>query len=147
MSCMFLIPLFLLVFIILTVSNVFSTFFFDCRIGQISPGTFRAALTFRTFGVSELSLPLSSSRCNSLSDSQSSSQSFGISKSPFQLSQCSVSEMLSGELSSSLSAGWRTICLIQRTFNSSVRPPGRSFADKAGGTGDFSNNLNAAAPS
>jgi hypothetical protein len=67
--------------------------------------------------------------------------------SPFQFSQFSVSEMLAGELSSSLSAGWRLIRLIRRKFNTSVRPQGRSFADKAGGTGDFSDNLNAAAPS
>jgi hypothetical protein len=30
------------------------------------------------------------------------------------------------------------ICLIWRIINIGVRPPGMSFADKAGGTGDFS---------
>jgi len=55
--------------------------------------------------------------------------------------------MLSGVLSSSLSAGWRSIGLIWWTFNIWVRPPGRFFADKAGSTGNFSDNLNAAAPS
>jgi hypothetical protein len=90
---------------------------------------------------------LFSSISDSLSASQSFSLLFGLSKSPFQLSQFSVSEMLSDELSSSLSVGWRSILLIQRTFNSSVRPPGRYFADKAGGTGDLSDNLNAAGPS
>ena len=141
------IPLFLLVSIILTVTNVFSTIFFDCRIGRISPGTSGAALTFRTAKVSETSLPLSSSVSHSSSASQSSSLSFGLSKSPFQLSQFFVTEMLSGELSSSLLAGWRSIRLIRQTFYSWVRPPGRSFAVKAGGTGDFSEILNAAAPS
>jgi hypothetical protein len=55
--------------------------------------------------------------------------------------------MLSGELSSLLSARKISIHLIQRTFNTSVRLPGRSFADKAGGTGEFPNNLNGTAPS
>jgi len=147
LSNFFLIPLFLLVSIILTVTNAFSTLFFDCRRGQISPERFGAALTFSTSRVSEPSLRLSSSISDSLSASQSSSRSFGLSKSPFQLSQFSVSEMLSGELSSSLSAGWQSIHLIRRIFNTGVRPPGRSFPDKAGGTGDYSDNLNAAAPS
>jgi hypothetical protein len=46
--------------------------------------------------------------------------------------------MLSGELSSSFSAGCLSICLIWWIFNIGVHPPGMSFADKAGGTGDFS---------
>ena len=37
--------------------------------------------------------------------------------------------------------------LIPWTLNIRVRPPGRSDADKAGGKGDQSDNLNAAAPS
>jgi len=55
--------------------------------------------------------------------------------------------MLSGELSSSLAPGWRSIRLIRWTFNIWVHPPGRSIADKAGGKGDFADNLNVAAPS
>jgi hypothetical protein len=86
------------------VSNAFSNFFLDHRIGQINPGTFGAVLTFPCYGVSESSLPLSSSISDSLSASQSSSLLFGLSKSPFQLSQFLVSEMLSAELSSSRSA-------------------------------------------
>jgi len=35
--------------------------------------------------------------------------------------------------------------VIQQTFNTLVRAPGRFFADQAGGTCDFSDNLNAAA--
>ena len=49
--------------------------------------------------------------------------------------------------SSSLSARWRLIGLIRRTFNTRVCPPGSFFEDKAGGTGDFFDNFNAAAPS
>jgi len=146
LSYFFLIPIFLLVSIILTVINAFSTFFFDRRIDQINLGSFGAALTFRCSEVSESSMLLCSCISDSSSASQSSSLLFGLSKSPFQLSQLLVSEMLSGELSSSLSPGWRSIVLIRRTFNICVRPPGWSFADKAGGTGDSSDNLNAAAP-
>jgi len=73
--------------------------------------------------------------------------SFGLSNSPFQFSQSSVSEMLSGALSSSLLTGWCLILRTQRTFKIWVCPPGRSFANKAGGKGDLSDNLNAAAPS
>ena len=147
LSYFFLIPLFLLVSIILIVINAFSAFVFDRRIGPINLGTFSATLTFRCCGVSEYSLPLSSSITDLLSASQSSSLSFGWSKSPFQWSQFSVSEMLSGERSSSLSAGWRSIRLIRRTFNTSVRPPGRFLAEKAGGPDDLSDNLNATTPS
>ena len=147
LSYFFLIPLVLLISIILTVINAFSTFFFVCCIGRINPGTFGAALTFHCSGVSESTLPFSSSISDSLSASQSSSLAFGLSRSPFQLRRFSVSEMLSGELSSSLSAGWRSIRLFRRTSNIWVHHPGRSFADKAGGTGDFSDNLNTATPS
>jgi len=55
--------------------------------------------------------------------------------------------MLSCALSSSHWTGWWLILRIQQTFNIWVRPPGRSFADKGGGNGDLSDNLNAAAPS
>jgi hypothetical protein len=71
---------------------------------------------------------------------------FELSKSPFQLSQFSVLERLSGTLSSSCSAeGQSTICIWQ-ILNTWVRSPGRFFADKAGGKGDHSDNANAAAP-
>jgi len=147
LSYLFLIPLFLFVSIILTVMNVVSTVFCDIRIGRINAGTFGAAMTFHWSGVCESSLPLSSSIPNWLSASQSSSLSFESYRSPLQLSQLSVSEMLSGDILSSLSAGGRSIRLIPQTFSIWVHPPGRSFADKAGGKGDFSYNLNAAAPS
>jgi len=78
---------------------------------------------------------------------QLSSLSFGLSKSPFHLSQYSVSEMHSGVLSSSRSTGWRLILQIRWTFNIWVRPSGKSFADKNGGKGDLPGNLNAAASS
>jgi len=55
--------------------------------------------------------------------------------------------MLSGARSLSLSTGWRLILQIRRTFKIWVLTPGRSFADKAGGKGDLSDNINAAAPS
>jgi hypothetical protein len=147
LSYYLLMALFILVSIILTVSNTYSTFFPHCHIRRKGLGTFIAALTLRTTGVSQSSLPLSSSVCHSLSASQLSSLSFGLCKSPFQLCQFWVSEMLSGEQSCTLSAGWRSIRLIQQTFNYWVCPPGRSFADNAGGTADFADNLNAAAPS
>jgi len=139
-SCFVLIRLLLLVSSILTVITSFSAFFFDRRIGRFYPGTFGAALTFCCWRVSESSLPLSSTIYDSLSASLLSLLWFGLSKSPFQLSQFSVSGMPSGELCSSLSAEWLLICLIWRIFNTWVCPPGRSFADKAGGTGDLSNN-------
>jgi len=55
--------------------------------------------------------------------------------------------MLSGALSWSLSTGWRLILWTPWTFNIWVRPPARSLADKGGGKGDLSDNLNAATPS
>ena len=82
-----------------------------------------------------------------MSAAQYSLVSFGLSKLPFLLSQSSVSEMFSGALSSSLSTGWRLIHQIWRTSNIWVRPPGRFFGDTAGGKGDLSDNINAAAPS
>jgi len=140
-------PLLLLVSIVLTITNTFSGCLFDFRIGPINPGTFGVALTSCCSGDSGSSMLLTWSISDSTSAVQSSSVSFGLSKSPFQLSQSSVSEMLSGALSSSLSTGWRLILLIRRTFKMWVRPAGRSFAYKGGGKGDLSDNLNAAAPS
>jgi len=89
-------------------------------------------------------MPLSSSISDSLSTSESSLLSFGISKFLIQWSQYSVSAMLSGAQSSSLSAWCSSIGLIGQRVNTWVRPRGRSFAEKAGGTGDLSDNLNAA---
>jgi len=56
-------------------------------------------------------------------------------------------EFCSGALSSSLLAGWWSFHFIWWTFNIWVHTPGRSFADKPGGTDDLSDNVNAAAPS
>jgi len=147
LSYFFLSSWFLFISIVLSVINAFWTIYFAYCIGQINPWTSSAVLTFHCSGVSESSLLLFSSISDALFGSQLSSLSFGLSQSPFQLSQFLVSEMLSSELSSSLLAGWWSICLIWRTFNTWVRPSGRYFADKAGGTGDFSDNLNSAAPS
>jgi hypothetical protein len=89
----------------------------------------------------------SSCMLDTLSATGSSSLSFGSSMALFKWSQCSVSELHSLPQSSSPLAGWPAIYLFRRTFNTWVRPPGRSFADKAYGSGNFSDNLNAAAPS
>jgi len=53
--------------------------------------------------------------------------------------------MHSGVQSSSVSGELQSIRVIWWTFNSWVCPSGRSFADKAGGTGDISDNTNAPA--
>ena len=147
LSYFFLSPFFLLASIALTVINSFSAVFIILRVGQINPGTFGAALTTQCSGLSEALLPLSASILDSSSASQSSSQLSRLSKSPFQLSQFLLLEMLSGTISSLLSAGWQLILLIRQTFNTGVCPPGRSFAHKAGGKDDLSDNVNAATPS
>jgi hypothetical protein len=54
--------------------------------------------------------------------------------------------MLAGVLSSLLSTAGRLNLLILQTFNVWVHSPGRSFADKAGGKGNLSDNIYAAAP-
>jgi len=142
------IPLFLLVSIALTFINTFSTCLFDFCVGRINPWTFGAALTSRCSGHSWSSMLLSCSISDSMSTAQFSSLSFGLSKSPFQLSQSSVSEMLSGALSWSLSTGWLLILRIWRTFNIWVGLSGQSYIDNGGGAKqDLSNDLNAAAPS
>jgi len=143
----FFIPWFLLMSIILIAINAISNFICDYRIGWMNPGTFSVALPFCHSGVSEYSLVFSTSISDWFSTSQSSSLSFGLSKSPFQLSQFSVSGMVSGNLSTSLWRQWGSIHLIQHTVNIWICPPGRLFAHKAGGTGDFSDNLNAAVTS
>jgi len=140
-------PLFLLVSIALTVTNIFSACLWNFRVGWINPGKFCATLTSCYTGHCGSSMVLSCSISDSTAAAQSSSLSFGLSKSPFQLSQSSISEMLSDALTSILSTGWRLILRIQQTLNIWVCPPGRSIPDKAGGKGDHSDNLNAAAPS
>jgi len=140
-------PIFLLVPIALTVITTLSTCLFDFHVGRINRGIFGVVLTSRWSGRSGSSMLLSCCILDSISAAQSSSLPFWWSMSPFQLSQSSVSEMLSGALSLSRSTGWRLILPILRAFNTWVRSPGRSFADKGGGKGDLSDNLNAAAPS
>jgi len=147
LSYFFFPPLFLCVSTALTVTNTFSTCLFDCHVGRTNPGTFGAALTSRSSEHSGSSMPLLCSISDSSSAAQSSSLSFGLSQSSFQFSQSLVSEMLLGVLSSSLSTGWQLILRIQRTFNIWGLPPGKSFADKAGGKGDLSDNVSAAAQS
>jgi len=139
--------LFLRVSSALTVITTFSTGLFDFRIGRTNPGTFRVALTSCCSRHSGSSIQWLCSITEPSSAAQSSSLSFGFSKSPFLFSQSSVSEMLSCVLSLSLSTGWRLIIQIRQTFSIWVHPPGRSFASKAGGKGNLSDNLNAAAPS
>jgi len=78
---------------------------------------------------------------------QSSSLSFGLSKSLFQFCHSLVSEMLWGVLSLSLSTARRLIVQIWRTLNIWVSPPGRSFADNTGGNSDLSDNINTTAAS
>jgi len=131
----------------LAVINPFSACFVDLGAGRINPGTFDAALMTLCSGLSDALMPLPNSVWDSSSALQWSSLWFGLSRSPFQLSQFSVLEMLSVALFSSLSTGWPSILPIQHTFNTWVSSPGRFFADKAGGKGDLSDNLNPAAPS
>jgi len=140
-------PLFLLVSIALTVTHPFSAGLFDFSVGRINSGTLSAALTSRWSGHSGSSIELACSMPDSTSVTQLSSLAIGLCRWQFQLSQFSESKMFSGVLSSSLSTSWLFILLIWRTLNIWVRPPGRSFADKAGGKGDPSHNLNAATPS
>ena len=147
LSCVFFPPWFLLVAIAWTVINTISPCPRNFGVGRINLGTFCAALISCCSGYYGSSMQLSSAISDSMSNLQSSSLSFGISKAPFQLSQCSVSEMLSGTLSSSLSTGGRLILQIRLTFNTWVRPAGRFFPDNGGGRGDHSDNFNAAAPS
>ena len=146
-SDIFLIHLILHVPIALTVTNTFSACFLNFHVVRINPGTSGAALTSRCSGHSGSSMPLSCSISDSMSAMQSSLLWFGLFKFQFQWIQFSVSEMLSGVVSSSVWTGRWLICLIRRTFDIRVRSPGRSFADNCGGKGDLSDNLNAAAPS
>jgi len=140
LSYFFFPPLFFRVSIALTVTNTFSACLFEFRVGGNIPGTFCAPLTSCCSGHSGPWMQLCCSISESSSTVQSSWLSFGLSKSPFQFSQSSVSEMLSGALSSSLSTGWWVILRIWRTFKIWGCPPGRSFPDKACGKGDLSDN-------
>jgi len=90
LSYLFLVPIFLLISIALTVIKTCSVMFFDLCIGRINPGTFGAGLTSHCSGLSGSSMVLSSSMLDTLSTYQSSSLWFGLSKSPFQSSQFSV---------------------------------------------------------
>jgi len=140
-------PLCLLVLIALTVINTISACLIDFRVSQINLAISGAALTSRCSKHCRSSMLLCCSISHSISAAQSSSLLFGLSKSPFQLSRYLVSWILSGARSTSLSTGWQLILRIRRTFNIWGCPPGRFFADKGGGKGDISNNLNAATPS
>jgi len=132
--------------IVLTVTNTISACLFDFCVGQINLGTFGVALTSCFSGCSRSLMPFSRSESDSMSAPQSSSLLFGLSKATFKCSRSSVSEMLSCGRSLSLLTGWQLILLIRWSFNTWVRPQGRSFADQAGGKGDYSDNLNAASP-
>ena len=89
--------------------------------------------------------------CYSIYDSAFTTQlsllSFELSKSTFQLSHSSLSEMISGALFSSVSTGWQLVLPIRQIFNIWVRCPGMSITYKDSGNGDLSDNLHAAAPS
>ena len=145
LSFLFFTPCFLLISIALTVTNSFSAFLFDFQVGRINPWTFGAVLTSQCNGHSVSSMPLPYSISDSKSALQLSSVSFGLSKSLFLSSQSSVYEMHSSAPSPWLSTGWQLVLRLRLTCNIWVRPPGRSFAHKAGAKGDRSDNLNAAA--
>jgi len=130
-----------------TIINPLWAFFFDLHVGQINLGTFVVAHTSCSSVHSWFSMPLCRSISDSVSSFQSSLLSLRLSQPPFQLSQCSVPEMLTSVLSSSLWPGWWSILHLWCTLNTSVRTPGRSFADKAGAKGDLSDNINSAPPS
>jgi len=147
LSSVFLISVFFLVWIIFTVIKTLWAIYYGFCISRINPGTFCEAIIIRCTRDCASSMPLSSNMLDSLFASQLFSLSFGLSKSPLQSSQFSLSEIHSGSLAFSMSAGWWLIRFIRGTFNTWVRHPGRSFADKAVGTGGIFDNLNVAAPS
>jgi len=147
LSYFFFTRIFLLVSIALTVSDTLTGCLCDFRVGWINLRISGTALKSRCSGYSGSSMPLACAISESTSAMQSSSLSFRLSKSPFQLCQSSVSQTVPGVLSYSHLTGSRLILQIWLTFNLWVRPPGRSFADKDGGKGDLSDNLNAATPS
>jgi len=147
LSYFFFTPLFLLVSFALTVINTRSACLFDFHDGQINPRTFGAALTSRSSGQSGSLMLMSCCMSDSTSAVQSSLLSYGLSKSPILWSQWSVSEMLPCALSSTHSTGWLLILGIWQKFKIWVRPPGKSFADNGGDKADYSDKVNAAAPS
>ena len=142
-----LIPKFIFVSIELTITNIFPCFCIDCHGSWINPRTFGAGLSFHFSGVSGSSILLAGSVSDSVFVSQLTSLSLGLSKTQLQSSQVSVTEMLWGVPTSSLSAGCWLILLIRWTVYTWVHPPGRVLEDNTGGTGDLFDNLNAAAPS
>jgi len=75
------------------------------------------------------------------SSSPLSSLLSGSSKAMFQWWQCSLSEMLPGAPSWSLSARWWSILFIRQTFYSWVHPPGRSLEEMFTGSSQFISGL------
>jgi hypothetical protein len=130
----------------LTITHTLSACLLDFLVGRTNPGTFCTVLTYGCSGNSWLWMPLLGTMSDSSSGVRSPSLSFRLSHSLFQFRQSSVHEMLSGALSSLCSTGWRLNLRIQPRLKIWVRPPGRSFAHKAGGTDDLSDDLNAATP-
>ena len=133
-------PLFLVVSIALTIINTFSDLCVDFIVRLRTSGTLGVGLISRYSGLFGSSMPLYCSTSDSLFASQSYSLLFGLSKSPFQLSQFLVLEMVSGALSSPLSAGSWSNIFIQWTLNTCVCSPGRFIADQACGKGEISGN-------
>ena len=84
LSYFFFTPLFLLVSVVLTVTKVLSACRFDFRVGRINPGIIGTALTSHCCGHTGFSMQLPYSMSYSTSAAQSSSLTFGLSKSPFQ---------------------------------------------------------------
>ena len=147
LSYFFFTPLFRHVSIALTIINTISACLFDCRVGRINLETFHPGPNSGFSGHSGTLMLFSRSVSDSMSAAYSSSLLIGYSESPLQLSQTSASEMHSGGLSLSLSAGWQLILQIQRTLIICVHPPARFFADKGHVEGDHSDDWNATAPS
>jgi len=123
-----------------------SAFVFDLRHSGIILETFGAGLTSHSCVLSGSSVSLFWSMWDSLSAFQSSSLSLESSKSPSQSRQCSVTQMISGALSSWCSAGWWSILLIMWTKSTWVCLAGMCFADNAGSRGNLSYNLDVPAP-
>jgi hypothetical protein len=113
-----------------TVTKTSSACLCDFHVGRTNPGTFGVVLTSSSSGHCGSSILLTYSISDSKSATESCSLLFGLSKSPFQISQTSVSEMLSGALFSSLSTGLGLILQNRQTLNIWVRPPGRSLQPK-----------------
>ena len=147
LSYFFLFLLILLLSIAVPIINPISASYIDLHVSRINLGKCGAALISRCSGISGPSMTWSSCECDSIFATLLTSSTLRFTKSPFQLRQFSVSEMLSGGHCSSLSARWWLILLIRRTLNTWVCPPGWSGGAKAAGNGDFSRNSNSATPS